>query len=104
MDDSKPVSVPLDSHLKLSKKESPSSKEERAQMTKVSYTSAIGSIIYVMVCTRPNIAHAVVVVSRFMGDLGKQYWEAVKWVLRYLNGIMDKALCFHGKCRVGGLC
>lgn len=97
MDDSKPMSVPLDSHFKLSKKESPSSKEKRAQMMKIPYVSAIGSIMYAMVCTRPDIAQAVGVVSRFMGDLGKQHWEAVKWVLRYLKGTMDKALCIYGQ-------
>ena len=76
MDNSKPVSVPLGSHFKLSKKESPSTKEERAEMKKVPYASAIGSVMYAMVCTRPDIAQAVGVVSRFMGDPGKQHWKA----------------------------
>ncbi|XP_047978661.1 1,8-cineole synthase, chloroplastic-like [Salvia hispanica] len=97
MDNSKPVSVPLGSHFKLSKKESPSTKEERAEMKKVPYASAIGSIMYAMVCTRPDIAQAVGVVSRFMGDPGKQHWEAVKWILRYLRGTTERVLCFNGK-------
>ncbi|XP_047944479.1 receptor like protein 22-like [Salvia hispanica] len=45
MDNSKTVSVPLGSHIKLSKKESPSTKEERAEMKKVPYASAIGSYV-----------------------------------------------------------
>ena len=47
-------------------------------MSKVPYASAIGSLMYAMVCTRPDIAHAVGVVSRFMSRLGNQHWEAVK--------------------------
>ncbi|KAL1549634.1 1,8-cineole synthase, chloroplastic-like [Salvia divinorum] len=96
MDNSKPVSVPLGSHFKLSKKESPSTREEYAEMKKVPHASAIGSIIYAMVYTRPDIAQAVVV-SQFMGDPGKQHWEAVKWILRYLRGTIEKVLCFNGK-------
>ena len=65
-------------------------------MSKVPYASAIGSLIYAMVCIRPNIAHAVGVVSRFMSRPGKQHWEAVKWILRYLKGSSDTSLCFTG--------
>ena len=50
--------------------------------------------MYAMVCTRPDIAHAVGVVSRFISRPGKQHWEAVKWILRYLKGSSDTSLCF----------
>ena len=65
-------------------------------MSKVPYASTIGSLIYAMVCTRPDIAHAVGVVSRFMSRSGKQHWEAVKWILRYLKGLSDTSLYFTG--------
>ena len=52
--------------------------------------------MYAMVCTRPDIAHAVGVVSRFMSRPGKQHWKAVKWILRYLKGSSDTCLCFIG--------
>jgi len=42
-------------------------------MKKIPYAYAIGSLMYAMVCTRPDIAHAVGVVSRFMSNPGKQY-------------------------------
>ena len=61
-------------------------------MSKVPYASA--SLMYAMVCTRPDIAHAVGVVSIFMSKLGKQHWEAIKWILRYLKGSLDTCLCF----------
>ena len=47
-------------------------------MSKVPYASAIGSLMYAMVCTRLDIAHEVRVVSRYMSNLGKTQWEAVK--------------------------
>ncbi|RVW74857.1 Retrovirus-related Pol polyprotein from transposon TNT 1-94 [Vitis vinifera] len=83
-------------HFKLSKEQSPKTEEERDHMSKVPYASAIGSLMYAMVCTRPDIAHAVGVVSRFMSRPGKQHWEAVKWILRYLKGSLDTCLCFTG--------
>jgi hypothetical protein len=50
--------------------------------------------MYVMVCTRPNIAHGVGVVSRYMNNLGKEHWEEVKWIIRYLKVSSTHALCF----------
>ena len=96
MNEAKPVSTPLGSHFKLSKEQSPKTEEERDHMSKVPYASAIGSLMYAMVCTRPDIAHAVGVVSRFMSRPGKQHWEAVKWILRYLKGSSDTSFCFTG--------
>ena len=65
-------------------------------MSKVSYASAIDSLMYTMVCTRPDIVHAVGVVSKFMSRPRKQHWEAVKWILRYLKGSSDTSLYFTG--------
>ncbi|RVW67710.1 Retrovirus-related Pol polyprotein from transposon TNT 1-94 [Vitis vinifera] len=48
------------------------------------------------VLSRPDIAYAVGVVSRFMSRPRKQHWEAVKWILRYLKGSLDTCLCFIG--------
>nr|GEW09586.1 retrotransposon protein, putative, Ty1-copia subclass [Tanacetum cinerariifolium] len=55
------------------------------RMSKVPCANAVGSIVYLMVCTRPDIAYAVTVVSRYLANLGKNYWEAVKWILKYLR-------------------
>jgi ATP-binding cassette subfamily B (MDR/TAP) protein 1 len=51
--------------------------------------------MYAMVCTRPDISHVVGVVSRYMSNLGKQHWEAVKWILMYLRGTTEKCLSFR---------
>eukprot|EP00253_Pinus_taeda_P014924 PITA_14924 len=50
-----------------------------------------------MVCTRPDIAHAVGVLSRFMSKPGKEHWTAVKRVFRYLRGTSDYGLCYQGR-------
>ena len=96
MNEAKPVNTLLGSHFKLSKEQSPKTEEEMDHMSKVPYASTIGSLMYAMVCTRPYIAHAVGVVSRFMSRPGKQHWEVVKWILRYLKGLSDTCFCFTG--------
>ena len=58
------------------------------------YSSFVGSLMYTMVCTRLDIAHAVGVVSRFMSNLEKEHWAAIKWILRYLRGTSRVSLCF----------
>ena len=86
MEDSRPVLTPIASHFKLSSSHSPQIEDERKLMQRVPYSSAVGSLMYSMVCNRPNLAYAVSMVSRFMANLGKQHWEVLKWVLRYLKG------------------
>lgn len=89
-------STPMPSHFKLSNKDCPTSEADKATMSKVPYASAVGSIMYAMVCTRPDLAQAVGIVSRFMSNPGKMHWEAIKAILRYLKGTLDKALVFGG--------
>lgn len=48
-----------------------------------------GSLMYAMVCKKPNIAHAVGAVSRYMRNSSKQHWIAVKWIGKYLKGTKD---------------
>ena len=94
MKNAKPVSTPLAAHFKMKKNSCPSTREEREGMSKVPYSSAVGSLMYAMVCTRPDIAHAVGVVSRFLSNPGKIHWEAVKWIFRYLRGTSKLCLTF----------
>lgn len=94
MTGAKPVSVPFASQFKLSTDMSPKTDKEMEQMSNVPYSSAIGSIMYAMVCTRPDISHVVSVVSRYMACPGKEHWQAVKWILRYLKGTANVGLTF----------
>jgi len=92
MAEAKSVTTPLAGHFKLSSKQYPQSPEEK--MSQVPYASVVGSLMYVMVCTRLDLAYAVSTVSRFMSNSGKQHWEAVKWVLRYLRMTARQGLVF----------
>jgi hypothetical protein len=71
MQNEKPVSTPLSNHFKLTKEMCPNTHEEIEYMSRVPYSSTIGSLMYAMVCTRLDIAHAVGVVSRYMNNPGK---------------------------------
>ncbi|KAD5318290.1 hypothetical protein E3N88_18236 [Mikania micrantha] len=95
MANAKVVSSPLTPNFKLTDKDCPSSEQEIEEIDSVPYASAVGSLMYAMVCTRPDIAHAVGVVSRFLSNPGKKYWEAVKWILRYLCGTSKLGLSFR---------
>ena len=66
MKGTKLVVTPLAPHFKLSGKQSPTTAEDKTYMDNVPYASAVGSLMYAMVCTRPDISQVVSVVSRFM--------------------------------------
>ena len=83
MEDSKPVTTPLSVHFQLSKSLEPTTDDDLNYMRIIPYSSAVGSIMYAMVCTRPDLAHGVRVISRFMGNTSKDHWNAV----RYLRGM-----------------
>ncbi|CAM6082590.1 unnamed protein product [Calypogeia fissa] len=97
MASAKAMSVPLAAHFKLSAAHCPTDAIEKGLMSKIPYDSAVGSLMYLMVCTRPDIAHAVGVVSRYMANPGKVHWEAVKWILRYLQGTSKVGLLFDAQ-------
>ena len=63
-------------------------------MAYVPYANAVRSLMYAMVYTQPDIAHAVGVLSRYMTTLGKEHCTTIKRVFRYLCGITDFAICF----------
>jgi len=58
------------------------------------YREAVGSLMYLMVGTRPDLAFAIGKLSRFVSCYGKEHWATIKRVLRYVQGSMDKGLVF----------
>jgi len=76
--DTKSVSTPMAPHFKLKATMSPNTIEEREYITRVPYASAVGSLMYAMVCTRSDLSQAVSMISRYMHDSRKSHWEAVK--------------------------
>ena len=96
----KPVTTPLAMHFMLSLHQSPTTEEEIEKMVKIPYSSTVGSIMYAMICTHPDLAHSVSMVSRYMANLGKEHWQTIKLILRYLKGITSTYLEF-GNSKVG---
>jgi hypothetical protein len=97
MQECKPVKVPIHVGVKLSVDQCPKTQEEEEDMSHVPYASVVGSLMYAMVCTRPNIAHAVGVLSRYMSKPGKEHWTTIKRVFRYLCGTTSYGLCYQGR-------
>ncbi|XP_062089634.1 secreted RxLR effector protein 161-like [Humulus lupulus] len=92
--DAKPVSTPISHQFRISCSQAPTTEEEASYLEFIPYTRIVGSIMYIMVCTRPDICHGVSVVSRFMSKQGQQHWKAVKWILRYLKGTTNTGLVY----------
>eukprot|EP00253_Pinus_taeda_P011311 PITA_11311 len=95
MQDSKSVKVPIPVGVRLSAEQCPKTQEEEEDMSRVPNASAVGSLMYAMVCTRPDIAHAVGVLSRFMSKPGKEHWTTVKRVLDWA-GDLDQRISTSG--------
>ena len=76
--------LPFRHGVHLSKGMSPKTLEVIEQMAKVSYALAIRSLMYAMLCTRPDIAYTVSVTSRFQSNPGLEHWIAIKAIFKYL--------------------
>ena len=97
MQDCKPMDTPVERNLGLNLNMCPETPEEKEKMSRVPYSSAVGSLMYAMMCTRPDICYAVGLVSRFQSNPSPKHWMAVKRILRYLKGTSDYVLCYRGK-------
>ncbi|UYV70736.1 hypothetical protein LAZ67_8000407 [Cordylochernes scorpioides] len=65
-------------------------------MNKIPYRQTIGSLMYLMTGTRPDIAYAVSRVSQFMNNPGPSHWTAVKKIFGYLKATKNIGICFGG--------
>ena len=63
-------------------------------MKHVPYASAVGSLMYAMLCTRPHIYYIVGVMSRFQSNLGPDHWIVVKHILKYLRRTREYMLVY----------
>ena len=66
-------------------------------MSRIPYASTIGSIMYAMLCTRPDVAYALSMTSRFQSDPGESHWTAFKNILKYLRRSKDVFLVYGGQ-------
>jgi hypothetical protein len=68
--------------------------EDNMFMCDKPYVSAVGTLMYLAIATRPDIAHAIGVLCRFMSKLGPAHWKAAKHLFRYLRGSVDYRLTY----------
>lgn len=61
------------------------------------YREMLGSLIYIMTCTRTDICYIVSRLSEYMSDPKEKHMTAVKHVYRYLQGTKGHELCYN-KC------
>jgi hypothetical protein len=94
MDKCKPLNTPISKGQYLSKSMCPQNETEIQEMESIPYAQAVGSLMYAMTSTRPDICHAVGLVSRYQSNPGKTHWKAVKRIFRYLQGTKNMGLCF----------
>ena len=92
---SKKVFVPFIVGISLSSNQCPKTQAEIERMRGIPYTSAVGSLMYVMLCTRPDICFAVSMVSRYQSDPGEEHWTTVKLIFKYLQRTRDYMLVYH---------
>ncbi|CAM8956236.1 unnamed protein product [Rhodiola kirilowii] len=94
MRSAKPASIPLRGHLELTKADFPVTDQDKLKMSKIPYDVAVGSVMYDMLCTRPDLAFSTSVLSRFMSNPGKNHWLGMKYLLRYLSSTTNLGLVY----------
>ena len=95
MKDCAPLDTPVSKGDKFSLKQCPKNELEIKEMQKIPYASAVGSLMYAQVCTRPDIAFIVGMLGRYLSNPGMEQWKAVKRVLRYLKKTKDYMLTYR---------
>uniref|UniRef100_A0A803Q788 GAG-pre-integrase domain-containing protein n=1 Tax=Cannabis sativa TaxID=3483 RepID=A0A803Q788_CANSA len=73
MKDAKPITTPLALHFKLSHNQSLKIDVERKLMENIPYANGVGSLMYAIVCTRPDMTHRMSVVTRFISDPSEEH-------------------------------
>ncbi|KAL7278120.1 hypothetical protein ACG7TL_008091 [Trametes sanguinea] len=89
-----PVGTPMDPGLRLSADMGPSTPSAAREMQDVPYGQAVGSLFYLAVATRPDIARTVGNLARFSKNPGMAHWKAVKHLFRYIKGTLDYKLTY----------
>ena len=91
-----PIATPCDKSVKLSASMQPSTEEEKQAMQAIPYREAVGSVMYLMVGTRPDLAFFLREVSQFLANPGMEHWKAVIRGLKYLFGTRDYGIVLGG--------
>ncbi|GJW15634.1 hypothetical protein Tco_0019767 [Tanacetum coccineum] len=96
MDNSKRGHIPMQERRDLNKTQGASTPKEMKRMQNVPYASVVGSIMYAVRCTRPDVAFAQNITSWFQQNPGESHWTTVKNILKYLRNTKDMFLVYGG--------
>ncbi|GKC37732.1 retrotransposon protein, putative, ty1-copia subclass [Tanacetum coccineum] len=94
MESSKHGSIPMQEKLKLSKSQGASTHAEIRRMHNVPYALAVGSIMYAVRCTRPDVAFAQNITSRFQQNPCDLHWTTAKNIRKYVRNTKDMFLVY----------
>jgi hypothetical protein len=92
----KPSRTPMDEHKSLMIDNNLHTQAELRGADQSQYLQAVGSLMYLMVSTRPDLAYAVGVISRYSSDPRSIHWAAVKRIIRYLAETLDCGIVLGG--------
>ena len=95
--DSNPEYTPLDSSVTLSKQMCPKTDEEKEKLKRIPYLTAVGSLMYAAMGTRPDIAFAVTHLSQFNANPGNAHWTQAQQVIKYLYTTRHMSLVLGGE-------
>jgi hypothetical protein len=95
MKDCSPSVAPIMKGDRFSLNQCPKNDLEKEQMKNIPYASAVGSLMYAQVYTRPDIAFVVGMLGRYQSNPGLDHWRAAKKVMRYLQGTKDYMLMYR---------
>lgn len=91
----KPVGSPMNVSEKVSTEDSPKNEDEKSAMQSIPFREAVGCLMYLAQCTRPDICFAVNKLSRYSSNPGLKHWAAVKHLMRFLQGTKNHKLCYR---------
>jgi hypothetical protein len=97
MQDSEKDFLSISHGIILSKKQCPLKSDEQERMREIPYASAIGSIMYAIICTRLDVSYALSATSRYQLNYGEAYWTIIKNIQKYLRMTNEEFLVFGGE-------
>ena len=97
MHDCKPMDTQVEKNPSLNLNMCHKTPDENEQMSKVTYSNFVGSLMYAMMCTRPDICHVVGLISRFQYNPSLKHWMVVKRIMRFMKETSDYVMCYQGK-------
>lgn len=96
MNSCKSMDTPVARGETLSLEMCPKTENEKEDMSRLPYSSVVESLMYAMMCTRPNNCYVISLVSRYQSNPRRDHWKTVKRIFKYLKGTADHTLCYNG--------